>query len=101
MSDGPEEHSLLMPFVNVTSRGGQFDDDAFTAGYEMGLLDATLAACAELSRDTVATLRVDNCPQADLIAMRHGYRAEFEQADVEGWVSTRFIHVPEEPTDAN
>lgn len=33
---------LIMPFLPVKSKGGRFDDDAYTAGYEMGVLDARL-----------------------------------------------------------
>ncbi|MGD9989059.1 hypothetical protein [Pseudonocardia sp.] len=87
--DGHEDHAeLVMPFVVVASKGGPFDDDAYTAGYEMGLLDAALAAGGIAIGQR--TLREENRAQADLIAMRHGYVAEFQHSDVEGWVYMRF-----------
>lgn len=86
---------LVMPFVNVTSRGGVFDDGAYTAGYEAGLLDAELRDSLEPVQ--VRTLRADNREQADLIAMRHGWACVVEPWDdnlpthaVEGWLSIRF-----------
>jgi len=67
------EFGLLMPFVTVTSRGGPHDDASYVAGYEMGQLDARLAAAAHhhLGCPEVVMLRC-NLPQAELIAMRHG-----------------------------
>lgn len=76
-------YDLVMPFLPVQSRGGPHDDDAFVAGYEMGLLDAQLGRS---EFDQGRAIRVDNREQADLIAMRHGYVAEFASDDGTGWV---------------
>lgn len=68
--DGAE---LVLPFVVVESVGGPFDDLAYTAGWEMGALDARLAAAKHhgLGCPTV-TIRRENVEQAELLAMRHG-----------------------------
>jgi hypothetical protein len=78
MADDPErepvEHELVMPFVAVASNGGPFDDQAYAAGWEMGALDALL----EHGQPPVheQPLLTENAAQADLVAMKHGYRAE-------------------------
>jgi hypothetical protein len=65
-----------MPFLPVASKGGPWDDDAFVAGYQMGLLDARL----ELGHlPESLTIYTGNREQADLIAMRHGYTVVFTQ----------------------
>ena len=87
MSDTNEPtYELVMPFVVCKSAGGPFDDGAFTAGYEMGLLDNELAVldiykCGTIER----TVRTANLPQVDLIAMRRGWiiRARLEWPDGE------------------
>lgn len=77
MSDHDDSFDLVMPFVNVTSVGGRFDDDAYCAGYEMGRLDSRLAiADAMDAQSLVALYLTANAGQADLIAMRHGFRVD-------------------------
>ena len=98
--DQPEsaEYGLVMPFVVVTSKGGPYDDDAFTAGYSAGSIDANLAMANHLNADRLDyTVRTGLLPQLDLIAMRHGYtmtRTEVEAtADYEAmpeWTFVRF-----------
>ncbi|MCV7004591.1 hypothetical protein [Mycobacterium gordonae] len=101
MSDKPEDESnydLVMPFLPVQSKGGPHDDDAFTAGYEMGLLDATLGRFMISPYENGQPIRAENAQQADLIAMRHGWRAEFTDQEVPGWVCMtlrRSVEVPE------
>lgn len=90
MDDDDEgfSYDLVMPFLPVQSRGGPHDDDAFVAGYEMGLLDAQLGRS---EFDQGRAIRADNREQADLIAMRHGYTGEFTSDDGTGWVHMK-IH---------
>lgn len=88
----PEEqepgYGLVMPFLPVTSKGGRYDDDAYVAGFEMGRLDALLAARVFARHE--ATVHTANQEQADLIAMRHGYRMELVTGG-DGWVEVEFI----------
>ena len=78
-----EELELLMPFVTVTSVGGPHDDNSYTAGWEMGSLDARL----EYERPAVLELTINsaNTPQADLLAMKHGYVGVAGESQVDGW----------------
>lgn len=79
----PHEFDLVMPFVTVASKGGPHDDDSYTAGYEMGLLDAELAHAAPAA--VQRPIHAANTAQADLLAMKHGYHLQAgEEAD--GWV---------------
>lgn len=81
MSDSFE---LVMPFLPVQSKGGPYDDLAYTAGFEMGALYAKLGAAKPAP--TSITVHHENHRQADLIAMRHGYTTEFQSENEHGWV---------------
>lgn len=84
MSD--HDFSLIMPFVVCASQGGPYDDTAFVAGYECGLVDAELAAKPGVVTKTV---RAASMPQVDLIAMRHGFTVDAEpwEDGPDEWVS--------------
>jgi hypothetical protein len=81
------EAVLVMPFVTVFSRGGPHDDASYVAGWEMGGLNAELEHARVISLERL--IHTENAAQADLIAMRYGYRAEIEPTHVDGWSSLR------------
>lgn len=69
-----EGYGLVMPFVLVESKGGRFEDEAFTAGWALGALDYRLSVDKHNSAVPGSHYqRVEYQPQADLIAMRHGF----------------------------
>mgnify|MGYP001569445451 CR=1 FL=1 len=78
MPDEEHEYGLVMPFVAVKSKGGPYDDQAYAAGWEMGVLSAKLAS-SPLGHST--TIRTDHAEQADLLAMRYGYRCEATRSE--------------------
>lgn len=82
MPDEEPTAELVMPFVAVTSVGGPYDDEAYVAGYEAGLLDARL----QFDRAPSISLPVhaENAAQVDLIAMQHGYTIEVQPVE-SGW----------------
>lgn len=84
------ELSLVMPFLPVESKGGPFPDDAYVCGYEAGRLDALMesAAAAMENLDDIV-LHEENAEQADLLAMRHGFRAAI-MPPRDGWVLASF-----------
>lgn len=82
MTANQGEYSLVMPFVTVASKGGPHDDESYTAGWEMGFLDARLH---EKPVFMELTIHATNAPQADLLAMKHGYRATITESGVDGW----------------
>jgi hypothetical protein len=86
-----KNYDMVMPFVTVTSKGGPHDDDAYVAGFEMGRLDSELEYT---TWPLVRTIRTENVPQADLIAMRHGFRMEAVQSQWPEWSGALFT--PEE-----
>lgn len=97
MSDENEDefsYEMVMPFVAVQSKGGPYDDAAYVAGYQMGLLDAELSGSVF---DQGRAIGVANRAQADLIAMRHGFIAEFTDEEVEGWVCMTIRRTVTEP----
>lgn len=69
------DYDLVMPFVTVHSKGGPHDDESYVAGWSMGKLDTLLEhARPAMHEDTIYK---DSIPQADIIAMKHGYRSHF------------------------
>lgn len=86
MSDEPE-YGLGMPFVACRSKGGPYDDDAYAAGFEAGMLYILLAAAGPDNMPHL--IHRANREQVDLIAMRHGYVTSFEDAG-DDWLSVTF-----------
>lgn len=69
------EFGMQLPFVTVASKGGPYEDTSYCAGYEMGQLDAKLAHLRVVGGHITlsVTMSRENLPQADLIAMHHGF----------------------------
>lgn len=83
--DGKQIQALIMPFICVKSVGGEYDDDAFVAGYRLGMLDKELS----LGNAVTWTVRDIEVEQADLIAMQHGATIIVEEIE-DGW---RFLRI--------
>lgn len=96
MSDDEESgYEIVMPFLPVQSNGGPHDDDAYVAGYEMGLLDAQLGGTVY---DQGRAIHTENRDQADLIAMRNGFTADFTDEEIPGWVCMSVRRSVSDPT---
>lgn len=101
MSDTPDDDSdasyeLVMPFLPIQSMGGPHPDAAYVAGYEMGLLDAQLGGSVFAQGHAI---HLENRERADLIAMRHGYIADFTtDDDVPDWVCMTIRRSVTDPT---
>jgi hypothetical protein len=83
-NDGGRE--ILMPFLPVQSKGGPYDDNAYTAGWEMGQLWHVLemsTVIGVMASMQDLTIHRANREQADLIAMHFGFVAEFTEYDDE------------------
>lgn len=89
-------YELVIPFVVVRSVGGQYDDDAYAAGWEMGSLDAALDAATLSPWDyqTVRrTIRIANVAQAHAVARAHKLTAhvvETTDPATDGWCVVEF-----------
>jgi hypothetical protein len=88
--DGGNE--AVMPLVLCHSAGGPYDDEAFTSGWRLGSIAATLAhpgfnALAD-------SIRPEERLQADLLAMACGYTMTVDHDDDE-WLSVTFTRVDE------
>ena len=95
MSDEEPGFGLVMPFLTVASKGGPHDDESYTAGYEMGLLDAKLAS-GVATHDV--TIHAVSEAQADLLAMQHGYHSVIGDV-ADGWVFATFTKMEATPRD--
>lgn len=86
---------IVMPFVVVTSKGGPYDDAAYVAGYEAGVLQTRFDSAEVLLTTTITCempFHTENIPQLDLIAMRNGWTVESEDAG-DGWTYCTFRRV--------
>lgn len=92
--DDEQTWGLRMPFVVVTSKGGPYDDNAFTAGYECGSIDQLLASPDIV--DHTAMVHSGSVPQLDLIAMDRGFTMEKEpwEEHPDEWTKAVFRRVP-------
>jgi|SRR4051812_26083869 hypothetical protein len=80
-----------VPFVVVRSSGGPYDDEAFVAGYALGVLSTSLSDSSMQSPFVMPTY-ANAVKQADLIAMRYGWltRAIDKMGE---WVILQFYRV--------
>jgi len=78
---------LTMPFVVVDANGGEYDDMAFAAGWQLGYLAHELSLRRLASAE--ALLFTDSLPQVDLIAMMFGYSTFVASSD-ETWSQVMF-----------
>ncbi|MBF6358164.1 hypothetical protein IU449_27075 [Nocardia higoensis] len=92
-NDNEPGYELIMPFVTVTSVGGPHEDNAYVAGFEMGVLDTELRF-ANIVGGTplVRMIHTANQPQADLLAMKHKMVAEFEDTEDDEWTLMTVDH---------
>jgi hypothetical protein len=92
----PVEYGLVMPFVACRSHGGEYDDIAFTAGYEAAWCAFTLAVVQKVAGSFERWVSPALVPQLDLIAMDHGYKTTTEPWDEhpDEYVRIRFEPAP-------
>lgn len=101
-----DEYEMFMPFVTAVSNGGVHDDRAYVAGFEMGRLDAELGMIRQLGLvPGPKVMHAENKPQADLLAMKHGFAAGFEPVEgYEHWTVCGFsraeVELPDEEDEA-
>jgi hypothetical protein len=67
------EYDLVMPFMVCRSRGGPYEDESFVAGWELATIDVRLTQCAVDRLPLNVPIHTPSLPQAELIAMSHGY----------------------------
>ena len=90
LESGGDHDETVLPLVLCASAGGPHDDEAFTSGWRLGAIAATLAhpgfnALAD-------SIRPDERLQADLLAMACGYSMTVEPGN-EGWLSVTFRRI--------
>ena len=80
--------STEMPLVLCRSRGGPYDDDAFSSGWRLGAIGAALGG-AGISA-LCESIRADERVQADLLAMAYGYAMRVDASTDPDWLSVTF-----------
>jgi hypothetical protein len=90
---------LAMPFVVCRSQNGPYDDEAFVAGWALACIDVRLTQCAVDRLPLNVPVRTPSLPQAELIAMSHGYltAVELYEDAPEEWSMVTFIVPAREP----
>ena len=94
-----EGRELVMPFVVVSSRGGPFDDQAFVAGYECGVIDMALNVLVPIGGTVSRWVHPELLPQIDLIAMKHGRQVYVGDEDDSGTWRHITIDLPQRPSE--
>lgn len=68
------EFGMVMPFIACKSQGGPFDDVAFVAGYQAGMVDqALMSAAAATATEVVFCVNTELRGQLELIGMKNGF----------------------------
>lgn len=104
MAEEEAGYTVVMPFLVVQSKGGPYEDEAFTAGWAMGSLDAKLEA---LSIDLRAAYKIgvtvptECIPQIDLIAMKHGFICAAAATKDPTWMRAVLTRSPGESLDGS
>ncbi|MPZ27554.1 MAG: hypothetical protein GEV12_14390 [Micromonosporaceae bacterium] len=92
--DQPEAdgYDLVMPFVACRSQGGQYDDEAFAAGWQGGEIDRTLHTAADMAVAVVhfPMVHAGLGQQVELVGMRHGFPKISVEPTAEGWCAVTF-----------
>lgn len=100
MNEGSDQagqnFQLVVPFVNVTSKGGRYDDQSYAAGWSMGVVDYRLRT--EQPDMLSETLRVEDIKQAHTVADAAGYVLDHEWSGVGEWAYCKFVRKTPGPT---
>lgn len=84
------EYELRMPFVICKSNGGVYEDAPFVAGWRLGALDARMGMATTIDALPQPTyIQETELPQAELLAMKHGYMMTTDDSDGE-WIHITF-----------
>jgi hypothetical protein len=78
----------VMPLVLCRSRGGPYDDEAFSSGWRLGAIGATLAGPGISA--VCESIRPHERVQADLLAMACGYSMRVDPSTDPNWLSVTF-----------
>ena len=86
LPDDEEEEETVIPFIVCKSRGGQYDDESFEAGFYTGGVDRALKIANKVGTFEAVFLVPDGViPQLELIGMNYGFPVmEVVDADEEG-----------------
>jgi hypothetical protein len=81
----------VMPLVLCRSRGGPYDDEAFSSGWRLGAIGATLAGPGISA--LCESIRSGERVQADLLAMAYGYSTRIDPGIDPEWLTVTFTRI--------
>ena len=85
---GEDSGGGVMPLVLCRSRGGPYDDDAFSSGWRLGAIGAALAGPGTSA--LCESIRAQERVQADLLAMAYGYSMTVDASTDPDWLTVTF-----------
>jgi hypothetical protein len=85
---GEDSSGGVMPLVLCRSKGGPYDDAAFSSGWRLGAIGATLAGPGISA--LCESIRAHERVQADLLAMAYGYSMRVDPSIDPDWLSVTF-----------
>jgi hypothetical protein len=91
---GEDSSGTVMPFVLCRSGGGPYDDEAFSSGWRLGAIGATLAGPGISALSD--SIRADERVQADLLAMACGYAMRVDPGTNPEWLFVTFTRTADD-----
>src|SRR5262245_63623897 len=85
---GEDSGGGVMPLVLCRSRGGPYEDDAFSSGWRLGAIGAALAGPGISA--LCESIRAHERVQADLMAMAYGYTMRVDSSTDPDWLCVTF-----------
>ena len=85
---GEDSGGGVLPLVLCRSRGGPYDDDAFSSGWRLGAIGAALAGPGISA--LCESIRAHERVQADLLAMAYGYSMRVDPSTDPDWLCVTF-----------
>jgi hypothetical protein len=85
---GEDTSGSVMPLVLCRSRGGPYDDAAFSSGWRLGAIGATLAGPGISA--LCESIRPQERVQADFLAMAYGCSMRVDPSTDPKWLTVTF-----------
>lgn len=89
--DSIKPSNTKVPMICTQSLNGPYDDEAFSAGLQMGQIYCVLQLPVMYRPETV-TIYSSLVKQADLIAMNFGF-VTFVVSEKDGWTKIKFVPI--------
>lgn len=92
-----DAYALVLPFVVCASKGGPYNDEDFSAGFQVGQIFQAMSTLPGEVVQVEYTVRTMLLKQLDLVAMHFGFTVELKASehvdDWTLWTATRKPHI--------